>query len=367
MSDPSIEFHTNDDVYHAALFNSIHEGVFFVGPSGVITEWNRSAEWLTGISAEGIVQQKWDPSLLSMKDDKERVVDLENCPVHRGMKTGLKSRENVMVLGRDSVNLKIDLQVVPIVERDGTNLGVLALLRDETSEVHLEERVHELRKKATCDPLTGLANRAEFDRQQDESISHHQDHHTTCSLIICDIDRFKSINDEYGHQAGDEALIRFAGILQRNCRTGDLVARYGGEEFVMVCEDCTSTSATQIANDIRKELAATPMQELDGKNITASFGVTELQPGGHARYDVATSRSWPAECQGHGAQQSRPTWLRHGIGIVGAPQRLVALVTQQSSQGPYQVQLVYQRAAAHGGRETTWVRCRSRCRNRDHQ
>ena len=72
-----------------------------------------------------------------------------------------------------------------------------------------------------------------------------------CSLIICDIDHFKRINDTFGHQAGDEVLIAFAALLRRHCRSGDLVARYGGEEFVMLCADCDNATATRRAEELR--------------------------------------------------------------------------------------------------------------------
>ena len=99
------------------------------------------------------------------------------------------------------------------------------------------------------------------------------------SLIICDLDHFKKINDTYGHQAGDEALITFAALVKRFCRGSDLVARYGGEEFVVLCPDCDNATATARAEAVREALAAKPQPMLDGKCITASFGVTELQPG----------------------------------------------------------------------------------------
>jgi diguanylate cyclase (GGDEF)-like protein len=96
---------------------------------------------------------------------------------------------------------------------------------------------------------------------------------------MCDIDHFKQVNDTYGHQAGDEALVSFAALLKRCCRPGDLVARYGGEEFVLLCADCDNATATERAEQIRRQLADTPQNMLASQSITASFGVTEIQPG----------------------------------------------------------------------------------------
>ncbi len=254
----------SEELFHQRLFHAIHEGAFFMDPHGIVQRWNRSAERLTGISSASIEQQRWDPTLVKMKDNSGRIVLRRDCPIYNAIFTDRKFREQIMVRGREGNFLQIDLLVVPVIARDGTRMGVAALLRDATSETYLEKRVESLHKKAMSDPLTGLANRAEFDNFHKSSIERHRQRGGTCCLIICDIDRFKLVNDEHGHQAGDAALINFASILQRSCREGDLVARYGGEEFVMVCEDCTAAAATKLAETMRIEISETQMPELGG-------------------------------------------------------------------------------------------------------
>ena len=96
---------------------------------------------------------------------------------------------------------------------------------------------------------------------------------------MCDLDFFKKVNDNYGHQAGDEALVSFAALLRRHTRAGDLVARYGGEEFVLLCADCDNATATKRAQQIRRGVGEMPQPMLGGRCLTASFGVTELQNG----------------------------------------------------------------------------------------
>ena len=96
---------------------------------------------------------------------------------------------------------------------------------------------------------------------------------------MCDIDHFKSVNDTYGHQAGDEVLKFFGSVLASECRSGDLVARYGGEEFIVLCADCNNAAAARRAEQLRKTIGALPQPALNQNVVTASFGVTEVQLG----------------------------------------------------------------------------------------
>jgi diguanylate cyclase (GGDEF)-like protein len=96
---------------------------------------------------------------------------------------------------------------------------------------------------------------------------------------MCDLDRFKLVNDNYGHQAGDDVIKSLASLLKSTCRPGDLVARYGGEEFVVLCADCDNASAARRAKQVCKALGQLTQPKMGGRAATVSIGVTEVQPG----------------------------------------------------------------------------------------
>ena len=92
--------------------------------------------------------------------------------------------------------------------------GPSSLLHDASPEISLEQRCQSLHEKATRDPLTQVANRAEFDRVHAMFVEAHRQQQVPCSLIMCDLDHFKSVNDTYGHQAGDEGIQSLATLLK---------------------------------------------------------------------------------------------------------------------------------------------------------
>ena len=216
---------------------------------------------------------------MALRDEANTNVEDADCPLIHAVRSGVQSLRRLSIQGRGGEAISVDAHMVPVVGRDGVTHGATLLLHDASSQVTLEERVQTLHERATRDPLTQVANRAEFDRVHAQFVTTHIDRGRSCSLIICDLDHFKHINDTYGHQAGDEALVSFAALLRRSCRPGDLVARYGGEEFVMLCADCDNATATRRAEELRRELSQIQQPMLGGKIITASFGVTEIQPG----------------------------------------------------------------------------------------
>jgi diguanylate cyclase (GGDEF)-like protein/PAS domain S-box-containing protein len=266
-------------LFEQKLIEAMNDGVLFVDSQSRITLWNKYAEKLTGISRGAAIGRVFAPSLVEMSGHGNRRIHDGMCPVARCIKTNSQIRQRLMILGRQGNLVSIDLHAIPVQSTDGTIHGATVLLLDARREAALAERCEALHEEATRDPLTRVANRAEFDRVLQLMVETSQESRQPCSLIMLDIDHFKQVNDTYGHQAGDEAIVGVANLLSSTCRSGDLVARYGGEEFVVLCSDCTNADAVRRAEELRKQLQETHFSFLNNGKLTASFGVTELQAG----------------------------------------------------------------------------------------
>src|SRR3954447_4726466 len=157
----------------------------------------------------------------------------------------------------------------------------LTLSKQEISE--LQKNLEAIRAESLTDPLTGLGNRKYFDRALDAAVQRAVKHCEPLTLLMLDIDHFKSFNDNYGHLTGDQVLRLVGMSLKQTIKGQDITARYGGEEFAVVLPATALRQAITVADHIRravmsKELKKKSTGEILGR-VTISIGVSVLQPG----------------------------------------------------------------------------------------
>lgn len=266
------------DMFQYSLLENISAAVIFVNTQGRVLYWNRGAERLTGMPGQRIRGQRWATEIIQMRTDRGLPLRESDCPIAAAC-SGITIERRYQIRNGVGRDMAVDVQAMPVRSADGVVHGAILLAEDASSAVTLENRCRNLNEMATKDALTQVANRAEFDRRLNQACQDFELHGAAFSLVICDVDHFKKVNDTFGHQAGDEVLKGFARLLEGACRGVDLVARYGGEEFVLLFPGCDLANAQRRANEIRRELAAIGQPVLEGKQVTASFGVTEIAAG----------------------------------------------------------------------------------------
>ncbi len=168
---------------------------------------------------------------------------------------------------------------------------------------------HQVQQTALRDNLTGLLTHRAFQDQLEEAVLEASRFNQPLSIILVDVDHFKSINDTYGHQAGDVALQGVSHVMDRNARSIDILARYGGEEFAILLRQTTNVEAAALAEQIRRDLSE---QTFDvGRRtiaITASFGVAtfpEDATSGQQLFRQADQRLYKAKASGRNRVQAR--------------------------------------------------------------
>jgi len=200
---------------------------------------------------------------------------------------GVSRRHAALVLDGDRVTLK-DLGSVNGTYRNGTRISGEVVLADGdkismggttilkfTYQDDLDERFNRnLYESAVRDGLTGLYNRRYFDDRLRAELAFAKRHKTPLALILADIDHFKKVNDERGHQVGDLTLREVGHRLAAVMRAEDVIARYGGEEFVILCRNTSEPQARALADRLRA-VVAEELHVPDGApiRVTASFGL----------------------------------------------------------------------------------------------
>lgn len=145
---------------------------------------------------------------------------------------------------------------------------------------HATEALETALRESRTDPITQLRNRRAFEEDLAQQLSLRERYGTPFSLLMLDIDHFKSINDEYGHPGGDELLRQFAALVSRTHRRSDCAARYGGDEFTLLLPQTPEEGAVAIAQRLRQTVEAEPFRiERIELRIRVSAGVAEARSG----------------------------------------------------------------------------------------
>ncbi|MEA3643381.1 MAG: sensor domain-containing diguanylate cyclase [Lamprobacter sp.] len=203
---------------------------------------------------------------------------LADCPIHRVMATGepLKAWRDTFYRC-DGSPLDVELFASPMRGLPGAVEGLVIAFRDLSAQLALERK---LESAAQRDGLTGAFNRDFFDTLLEHEYARATRQRQPVSLLLLDIDHFKSINDTYGHLMGDEVLKAVVIHVQEQLRGTDVLTRWGGEEFALLLPGTTLEGAQTLAETLRASIASKPLGA-DLPPITVSLGVAQFDIDGN--------------------------------------------------------------------------------------
>lgn len=282
-----------------AVLSTVAEGVVLQDVTGQVIMANASACQILGLSEEQLMgRDSMDPRWLSIQPDGTPLEGKDH-PAMVTLRTG-ESQENVLMgIHKPTGELTwISVNSIPLIEQNETEpYAVVVSFTDVTTEeiakerlskkLHLLHEAHieiekkqrelelvneQLRSLSETDALTGLRNRRALQERLETEATLSVRYHHPFSLVLFDVDHFKTYNDTFGHLAGDDVLAGVAQIFKDSMRTSDFVARYGGEEFAMILPHTNLESATLVADRVRKSIENFPWEL---RSITVSVGVAE--------------------------------------------------------------------------------------------
>jgi diguanylate cyclase (GGDEF)-like protein/PAS domain S-box-containing protein len=274
------------DAFYKTLLDGIGDGVYFVDTERTILYWNPAAEQITGYTAEEMVGRHCYDNILQHVDDAGTQLCTCGCPLGQSI-TDSKPREaTVFLRHKKGHRVPVRIKVSPTRDAAGEITGAVELFSDNSAHVATRNRVSELERLAMIDPLTQLPNRRYLDDRLPAEFEKLREDGCCLGVMVIDIVNFKSINDTYGHQVGDEMLKVVAHTLQSNMRPQDVVGRWGGEEFLLLIHDVDAEALTAIAERVRALVEASTYAHRTGDvSVTVSIG-TALSEKNQSAADV---------------------------------------------------------------------------------
>jgi len=252
---------------------SIGDGVISIDIRGRVTFMNPTAEAMTGWTLAEANGRRLEQVFSIVEETTGRIA---TSPVERCLKHGLVTYldEDVVLIGRHAERRDVQSSASPLRTADGTIMGAVLVFQDVSASRALQKQ---LAHTATHDPLTGLPNRLAFERALITVADQARRELRTHALCFIDLDRFKPVNDNAGHAAGDALLCQVAEIIKSICRRQDFSARIGGDEFAVILADCTPQSARRVAQKLCDAIAALEFR-WDNRTyrIGASVGITPV-------------------------------------------------------------------------------------------
>ncbi len=265
-------------------FQQLYDGYYIVDSNENYCIWSDGMPGITGLPLQNILGRTWQPAdvqLQSLTDDQPAPEDRETTMLGQVLQTGRAQFATRLCRVSESRHLKVDVYSMPIVGAGGHVFGAVQLLRSKSGVRRQSREYVELKLDATRDALTGVANRGQLETQLRHMIEefHAQEGTRHLSTIFLDVDKFKRINDTYGHQIGDQVLVDLTRTLQNETYSSEVIGRYGGEEFVILCPDTDLDSAIRRAERLRHAIMKSSIGGITALNVTSSFGVATSRFG----------------------------------------------------------------------------------------
>jgi len=250
------------------------EGIYLVDTNGVLLFANPEAEKLLGYSVEEMAGEVILHAIHKQYADGTLFAPEETgllCAIAEGL---TYNDDSCIFTCKSGRLMPVSLACRPVVTGSRLEGAVLAF-HDISEQKKYQESLHKINAlldmQASTDGLTGIYNRAKFSQLLKVEIARATRYGSAMSILMFDIDKFKDVNDTYGHQSGDKVLIEMARSIHNNLRSTDIVARWGGEEFIIIAPGCGLEQGRLLADVLRCKVEQTTFSI--PRKITASFGV----------------------------------------------------------------------------------------------
>lgn len=261
----------NEKKIYTKILNGISEGVYFVDINRKISFWNRAAEEITGYLSKEIVNRYCCDNILNHVDEKGNKLCISGCPLLDTMNDGKPREQKVYLRHKNGFRIPVIVKVISIYEK-GKIIGAVETFTDVSPNKMLLQSNNNLMENIFKDELTKLPNRKYLNVHLNSVMLKYKNLKTPFGLMFLDIDFFKKVNDNYGHNTGDKILKMVAKVFGNACRDNDVIGRWGGEEFIGVFENIDEKKIMEIADRIRMLIENSEL-DIDNEKIKVTISI----------------------------------------------------------------------------------------------
>ncbi len=261
-----------------AMMDAMGNGVIITDLQGIINFVNPEACNLLGTTPAYLNGSTFHESVHFQRADGSKISRDEQFVESTIRHEISQKNDEITFTKHDGRLISVSVVCTPYME-DGKVNGAVITFQDISEQKRYQKSLEYinriLKKQATTDSLTELYNRNYFKRRLHEEMERSKRYRTPLSIIIFDIDKFKDINDTFGHVAGDNVLQILSKLVAKNIRQGDILARWGGEEFIILVPEISVNRCAKIAEKLKRSIASHNFPV--DRQITCSFGVASFR------------------------------------------------------------------------------------------
>lgn len=258
---------------YKSWLDNLFDAAYVVDKNRIIVYWNKAAEELTGYSESEVVGT-------ACADDILRHVDLAGidlcknaCPLHETLCDGQKREAIVFLHHKDGHRIPVHIRISPIQNENNEIISAIKIFSDHSKDLYVIKELERHKKESMLDPLLEIGN-----RRYAETMFHIRQFELKMTgnvfgVIFVDIDRFKSINDTYGHAVGDKVLLMVSRTVANLLRHFDTFFRWGGDEFLIYLPSINTKEGLQAVAERIKNFVQSSFISLDGKNLSVSVSL----------------------------------------------------------------------------------------------
>jgi diguanylate cyclase (GGDEF)-like protein/PAS domain S-box-containing protein len=262
------------------ILNSLYDGVYVLGTSRKIEFWNKAAERISGYPFPEVLGKGcFDHILTHLTEDGQNICHTPLCPIEQAFSDGKIHETKAYLQHRAGHRVPVDIRTIPFLDEQGKVIKVIEIFREQTLPESVREKIVELEKLSLLDPLTGVGNRRFAEITLASRLAESQRNVWQFGVLFIDIDKFKSINDRFGHHVGDQVLKMVSKTLVNTVRSYDSVTRWGGEEFVVMVINVNAEKLPRVAEKLRRFVEKSSLTVGDQKlGVTVSVGAALARP-----------------------------------------------------------------------------------------